>query len=207
MKRQAAFGAMALLGVGIGTAPDTHAAFVATMTEVGPNVVVTGSGSIDLAGLIINPDATNGLPPSAVWPSAGTILLGPPGTDLSELAQFYIPFSGPSNFGPGGPTVPSSSGTGDRVGVRQDPAVTGITVPFGYVSGAPLSDSSTYDGATLASLGATPGTYVWTWGSGRDADSFTLDITDHVVATPEPASLALFATGVLALTLRRRCGA
>ena len=198
-KRSAAFGAIALLGLGVGMAPNAQAAFVATMTEVGPNVVVTGSGTINLAGLSVNPSFVDGNPPSAVWPSNGTILLGPP---PFTLADFYVPFSGPSSFGPGGVTVPSSSGTGDRVGIRQDINV--IVVPFGYVSNSPLSTSSTYDGATFASLGVIPGTYVWTLGNGRAADSFTLDITDHVVATPEPASLALFATGLIALTLKRR---
>jgi hypothetical protein len=51
-----------------------------------------------------------------------------------------------------------------------------LIVPFDYVSGDPLSASSTYVGATIASLGMTPGEYVWTWGSGDTADSFTLNV-------------------------------
>jgi hypothetical protein len=37
----------------------------------------------------------------------------------------------------------------------------------------PLSDSSTYAGATFASLGITPGTYEWTWGTGPN-QNFTI---------------------------------
>jgi hypothetical protein len=49
-------------------------------------------------------------------------------------------------------------------------------VPLGYVSGSALSDTSTYDNQTFSSLGVTPGAYEWTWGSGADADTFTLDV-------------------------------
>jgi hypothetical protein len=68
----------------------------------------------------------------------------------------------------------------------------------------PLSDISTFDGATLAGLGVTDGTYVWTWGTGADADSFTLQIGPPPTGVLEPASLALFCAGVVGLGLIRR---
>jgi len=52
-------------------------------------------------------------------------------------------------------------------------------VPDGYTSNTRLTTSSTYTGATLASLGVTPGTYVWSWGSGATADSLTLQICNN----------------------------
>ncbi len=75
-------------------------------------------------------------------------------------------------------------------------------MPAGYVSGSALTDSATYDNQTLSSLGATPGTYTWRWGSGATADSFTLDIPAPSV--PEPASLALFGTGLAGFGVIRR---
>ena len=48
-------------------------------------------------------------------------------------------------------------------------------VPTGYVSGNPLSGRAIYSGKTLATLGVTPGTYVWTWGAGAN-QNFTLKI-------------------------------
>ena len=75
-----------------------------------------------------------------------------------------------------------------------------VWVPAGYDLGHPLSDSATYGGATFASLGVTPGSYTWTWGSHAYAGSFTLDIVNPV-ATPLPATLPLFAGGLGALGL------
>jgi hypothetical protein len=69
-----------------------------------------------------------------------------------------------------------------------------LFLPVNYVSGAPLSDSATWDNATIASLGLTPGTYTWTWGSGASADSFTVQIE---ASTPQPGSMALLGAGAL----------
>ena len=65
-------------------------------------------------------------------------------------------------------------------------------MPQSYVSGNPLSDTSTYLNQTFSSLQVTPGTYVWTWGTGED-QNFTLII--GAAAIPEPASLKLLGGG------------
>ena len=62
-----------------------------------------------------------------------------------------------------------------------------INVPSGYGSGNPLSDTATYSGQTFATLGVTPGTYVWSWGEGPN-QNFTLNILATPVTVPEPAS-------------------
>jgi hypothetical protein len=84
--------------------------------------------------------------------------------DASDLYQGSL--GAPANFGSGGFTD-ASSGSGDPVGPIS--AVV-LDVPLDYASGSTLSDSVTWDNATFSSLGVTPGTYVWTWGSGPTAD-------------------------------------
>jgi hypothetical protein len=68
------------------------------------------------------------------------------------------------------------------------------------MSATPLGTSTgTWNSATFASLGLTPGTYVWTWGSGIHADSFTLQIgpTNGVPETGSTIALMLGAVGTL----------
>jgi VPDSG-CTERM motif len=70
-----------------------------------------------------------------------------------------------------------------------------LILPQGYLSGNALSDSSTYNNATFASLGVTPGTYEWMWGTGAN-QNFTL----KVVTTPVPDSGSTISLVVMALT-------
>jgi len=65
-----------------------------------------------------------------------------------------------------------------------------------------LSSTSTWIGKTFSTLGVTPGTYDWTWGTGGNADSARLVIGN----APEPATLALLAAGLAGLARARRRG-
>lgn len=194
---------LGLLAMGTAANP-ARASYVVNLEQVGSNVVATGSGSIDTAGLTFVEPGFNG---SFLIPSEGAIFTGP----LTNFLQdFYSGFTGPTSFGVGGGFDPGS-GSGDLVGLQCAGSSSGLChpylgVPSGYVSGSALSDTSTYDDTTLSSIGVTPGTYVWTWGSGADADSFTLNIGATAIV-PEPASLTLFGTAVLsfgAIQRRRR---
>ena len=64
-----------------------------------------------------------------------------------------------------------------------------LAVPQGYLTGA-ISGTSTFNNATFASLGITPGTYTWTWGTGMHADSFTIETVPDT-GTTFPCSVSL----------------
>jgi len=157
--------------------------FVVTFAQDGPNVVATGSGAIDLTGLTYA--FTTGVVIGVV-PSIAALSIGP-----GASVDLYTGFTGPSSFGSGGTTI-ASSGSGDQTYID---STFYLGVPAGYTSGSPLSDTMTFDNATLASLGLTPGAYVYSWG---EVDpSFTI----QVAATPLPAALPLFAGGLGAIGL------
>jgi hypothetical protein len=175
-RKLAGLSALAALGLVIGAAGQARASLMLTMTQVGSDVVVSGSGSANLAGLTF---VITGQAASAMGPNAPGLTTGPISQPLTDV---YTALSGPSSFGSGGQSF-ATSGTGDLFGFSQGD----LLVPHGYVSGALLSGSSTFANQTFASLGVTPGTYVWTWGSTDNHDSLTLEI---VTAVPEPATLS-----------------
>jgi len=193
MRTMAKFCGLAAV-VTLGFLSPARAAYVVDFQQDGSNVIATGSGTLNLSALTYKVTEPNF---ATVYPAAGLALVGPTtSTDTDEYSG--VSFSGPADFGSGTDDVAATSGSGDLVGVAYPIEV--ILVPQGYVSGAALSDTSTWSGQSLNSLGITPGTYTWTWGSGVTADSFTL--TTSIV--PEPASLTLLAIGAAALLLRRR---
>jgi len=169
------FACTLLAGLGFSLVPTAEAAFTITMREVGSDVVATGSGSINTAGFT---SSTSSSFHGMVLPSAW-IVVAPTST---MMVTAYQPLTGPTSIGPGTTQVNASSGSGDGAGV--DFSSGGIGVPQGYVSGAPLSGTSLWNGTTLAGLGVTPGTYVWSWGSGENADSFTLIVQQPTVGVP-----------------------
>jgi hypothetical protein len=180
-----AIGAAMLIGL---SAPSAQAGYVVDLTQQRGDVVATGSGSIDLTGLSFLEEAES--PASGMWPAEGLIVTGPTSEVVFDLYQEAS--AGPESFGSGGATT-GSSGAGDGVAIVGGGEF--IDVPHGYVSGARLSDTSTYDGATLASLGATPGRYEWTWGSGAN-QNFTLVIG---AAVPESSTWAMMLLGFAGL--------
>ena len=146
-------------------------AYNITITQVGLDVVWSGSGSLNLTALTIG--ATGGITPgfnaaSAIW------AVGPTGNFDSYngvLITFPVNMVGGSG---GGITAPV--GSGDIVGVLPGAPSRQIIVPTGYTSGSALSSSVTYPGTTISGLGLSGGTYTWAWGSGGNASSIVMVI-------------------------------
>jgi len=142
-------------------------AFTVTLQEMGLNVVANGTGAINLTGLSI---PTHGSSVAAMQANLGDLAVAGGSQDV------YRGLTGPSNFGIGGLFFASSS-SGDAVTIFGNfMGDIRLFVPQGYVSGTALSDSATYNNASFFSLGVTPGTYVWSWGTGLPNQNFTLII-------------------------------
>ena len=184
-------------------ATTTRAGFIITFVQDGGgNVDATGSGTINTAALTAEG--------SAVWYIAvrGTnayVGLGPTPQGSIDVSA-YSGITGPANLGSGS-AVFATVGSGDGVGLNYNsPGLPILFVPLSYVSGASLSDNATWTGQTFSSLGLTPGTYTWTWGSGPTEDSFEV-----IIGVPEPSSMILLGLAVggigFGAWMRRRRGA
>jgi hypothetical protein len=168
--------AAVLVAGGLSVATEAHAAYTVRLVQVGADVVANGSGTLNLAGFYRG-GAGGG---SGLYAKGAVFGIGPVGTSIDEDA-YGASVTGPTSYGTGDYVSPSA-GSGDLVEIYRTTGY--IYVYRGYVSGSPLASTAVWKGATIASLGLTPGTYTWTWGSGANADSFTLIIDD----VPAPAN-------------------
>jgi hypothetical protein len=116
--------------------------------------------------------------------------------DLYNGAVYSIP-----EFGSGRAVHLADSGSGDMVGISIQDYFPIFQVPAGYVSGNLLSDTSTYANQTFASLGLTPGTYVYDWGTGNQSFTLIIGASAGPSPVPEPASAALLGVALAGLLL------
>ena len=173
-------------------------AYTVTLEQMGADVVANGSGAINLTGLAFFGPGSFFI--TTLVPSLGRISTGPPPSGLGSVDVYRV-FSGPANFGSGGQhNATESLSSGNFVGIQA--SVDELFVPHGYISNSALSSSATWTGATFASLGVTPGTFVWTWGTGAN-QNFTLIIGGAGV--PDGGStVSLLGCALLGLAALRR---
>ena len=159
------------------------AAVTINITNVGSDVVATVSGSLDLTGLTAEYS----------FSSVEFAIRGSPtfvGTgSVSQPVISFSGFTGPLSIGPGTNVVYADSSEGGifafNGGSYGFPLV--FVVPS-FVSGSSLTGSSTFLGASLASLGLTSGQYVYT----STADRITFNVG---AAVPAPAAWILMTAG------------
>lgn len=161
-----------------------------TFAQVGPDVVATTSGTLNLTALTyVRTDRSI----AYVAPSAGALSLG--SLDFNASVDVYSGISGPGSFGPGAARSASAS-LGD--GFMLSAQAHTIAVRSGYAfTGGSLNSTTFFANQNLATFGITPGTYEWTWGSGSAADRVRLVV-------PGPGSGAAVLAGVFFAAGRRR---
>lgn len=168
-----------------------------TLSENAGDVVLTASGSLDTTGLVAGstvPCSSSGT--GGVFAGQAVACVG------SGLATVYSgstgPLAGPADFGSGG-SIDGTTTSGDTVFVAG--RVGAIALPTSYTSGSPLSGTTTFAGATLASLGVTPGTYTWTLqAAGGRAETVVLLAGAPATSVPTLGEYALLAlAGLLVL--------
>lgn len=192
----------ALLSFGVTNS--VKATYIVDAVESGGNVVLTGraGGSLNLSAWS-NPINTTTRGQMGVL--GGVLGVGASQTNFYQTGFNFMaadPFrSGTAPVVTASPNSPDN--TGPYIGVANG-AGGQLLVPINYVSGAILpSSSSTYFGQTFASLGMTPGTYEWSWGSNDDesssADSYILNIIETTTNSVPDGGSTLLLLGIAML--------
>jgi hypothetical protein len=189
------------------SSPSTCDPFVVTFEQFpGSNIVATGTGEFDTAGLTL--DAIGIINRALIAPSVGQFLFGP-----SSGVPTRDTVSGPTNTRFSGitgttPITDPISTSGPGVGVNGGIFNPSVTIPASYVPGTVITSQAIFPVTSIScattvspcdGLGMQPDqVFTWTWGSAPD-QSFTINTAVSVI--PLPAALPLFGTGLGALGL------
>ena len=181
------------------TASAADAAMILRLEEVGGDVVVRGSGTINLSGLTLKASLNDY---DNIFTSIQ--LYAGPATIGDGVVDQWSGMTGPSTIGTDDSVfIPADAGTGNLFGVvsddRSDPGGTPLpllVLPRSYVSGTALNGTTRYVEQTFATMGISPGTLTWTLPS---ADTVTIT-TD---AEPVPAPLGVASAAAVFAYIRR----
>ena len=162
-----------------------RAAVTVNIYESTGDVVAEATGTIDTAGLV--GPSTQG-EPSGLF-NDGTNFFAVLGNVPRSV--YDVNFSSTAPFGPPVFTGADSS-TGQSFGLDITGGGGGIFLPDAYVSGAPISGSSTWQGQTLAGLNLSPGTYSFSWAG---------DTVTYIVSNTPPGTARSIPVQPLWLTI------
>ena len=180
------------------TSSAADAGMILRLEEVGGDVVVRGSGTINLSGLSLKAspdDYTNIF--TSIQLYAGPANIG------DGVVDQWSGMTGPSTISSTPDSFLADAGTGNLFGVvsddRSDPGGTRLpllVLPRSYVSGTALNGTTQFIDQSFAKMGISPGTLTWTLPS---ADTVTIT-TD---AEPVPAPLGVASAAAVFSTIRR----
>jgi len=174
---------------------------VVNIDEVADGVIATATGHVNTNGLtLVNTRVHGG---GDLRSTDALLFTG--GLDFTNTIMHGYAIEGPLSWGT---NIDTSGGSSpietDWFGVWGNPNSfgTAMFLSSDYTSGDPIFSSSVFSGVTFEDLELNKGTYVYTWGSGSNPDSLTVNI--GTTAVPEPSSVFLLTLSVIAMLWTRR---
>lgn len=178
--------------LGISTATAANAALIFSIDQVGGNVVSSGAGNLNTAGLT---EPFNGSPYPQISGSNGIVIVG----DTAQVSRYSNAFIGSAPSFSNGTQRIANGASGNTFGILA--GLHFLYLPTDYISGSALNGTATYSNQTLASLGLIAGSYVY---SLNNSDTVTVNVGPVAAAVPEPATWGMMLLGFGAMGFRMR---
>jgi hypothetical protein len=190
-----------LLSIGIVLAVFANyatAAITVTIQDSGTNLVVASSGTLNSGVCTSIPTGfTSNF--NGIDPSVSNLAFGAVSSAQDQCAGTTItPTTG---FGTGG-QLSATANTGVSYYFRPD---IGFWGPSGWNSGTAMTASMTFPNTSLAGMGITPGTYVYTFSNGATTDTLTINAVAPPPPTPTP-TLSEWGRMILLALIVLACG-